>query len=515
MRPRLVLGCGTLDRQLGERLTSDQRPVRAIVDQQAEETSAWLAQHGVEVQRGDCTDPDALDDVEPAPASVLVTAKTVTADRALAWTEAARAAFDSIPLVVIVPDDTPESVRSTLREHAQVVEPSHVLAWAVLDLVGNRKADRAQRLRRTLRSIEGSLAVVMHDNPDPDAIASATALCRLAEVAGVDATPCYYGEINHQENRALVNLLDLELRQLDHEESVDDEFAGIALVDHSRPGVNDQLSTDCVVDIVIDHHPPRGPVNGRYVDLRSGVGATSTLLTEYFSRLGVALDEQVATALLYGIRIDTNDFIREISRADFEAAATLVPHVDVSVLERVESPNISIDTIETIGRAIDNRELRGDVLTTCVGWISNRDALAQAADRLLALDGVTTTFVFGMMDDMVYISARSRGAEFDLGETLRIAFDQIGSAGGHTDMAGAQLPLGMLADSEDREALVSIVSDVVTERFYDALDSSPGAGTTSIEADDAELSFLSLPGFSEYSGGPEQPGPPGGGDAET
>jgi nanoRNase/pAp phosphatase (c-di-AMP/oligoRNAs hydrolase) len=515
MRPRLVLGCGTLDRQIGERLTDDERPVRAIVDTEAEESNPWLVQHGVEVHRVDCTDAAAIARFEPQPASVLVAAATVTPDRAVAWTQAARDAFDSLPIVVIAPRDAPESVVSTLREHAKVVEHSRVLAWAVLDLVGSRKADRAQRLRRTLRSIDGKLAVVMHDNPDPDAIASATALCRLAEVAGVDATPCYYGEINHQENRALVNLLDLELRRLEHGESIDDEFTGVALVDHSRPGVNDQLPTDRVVDIVIDHHPPRGPVNGTYVDLRSGVGATSTLLTEYFSRLGVTLDQQVATALLYGIRIDTNDFMREISRADFEAAATLVPHVDVSVLERVESPNMSIDTIETIASAIDNRERRGSVLTTCVGWITNRDALAQAADQLLALDDVTTTFVFGMMDDTVYISARSRGAEFDLGETLRLAFDQIGSAGGHTDMAGAQLPLGMLAESEDRDALVSIVSDVVTERFYDALGSSPATGTRATETEESSLSFLSLPGFSEHNSGPEQPGPLGGGDAET
>lgn len=515
MRPRLVLGCGTLDRQLGERLIEDEQPVRAIVDEQANEDNPWMTQNGVEVHRADCTDPRAIDRFDPPPASVLIPARLASAEQAAAWTRTAREAFGSLPIVVVIPADTPDSVRSTLQQHATVVEPSRVLGWAVLDLVGSRKADRAQRLRRTLRSTDGKLAVVMHDNPDPDAIASAIALCRLAEVAGVDATPCYYGEINHQENRALVNLLDLDLRQLDHDESIDDEFAGVALVDHSRPGVNDQLESDRVVDIVIDHHPPRGPVNGRYVDLRSGVGATSTLLTEYFSRLGVELDQQVATALLYGIRIDTNDFIREISRADFEAAATLVPHVDVSVLERVESPNVSLETIETIARAIDNRELRGTVLTTCVGWISNRDALAQAADRLLALDGVTTTFVFGMMEDMVYVSARSRGAEFDLGETLRIAFDQIGSAGGHTDMAGAQLPLGMLADSEDRDALLEIVSDLVTERFYDALDTSPATGTATINADDTELSFLSLPGFSEYSQSREKPGSPGGGDAET
>jgi len=509
MHSRLVLGCGLLDRPIGQRLLDAERPVRFVAD---EELPTWLTERGVEIDRGDPTDEHAITGDGPPPASVLVA--IADAERALASARAARAAFGDLPVAVLAPADLPDSTRTPLEDEATLVEPDRILAGTVLDLVGSRKADRAQRLRRTIRSIDGDLAVVMHDNPDPDAIASATALCRLAEVAGVDATPCYYGEISHQENQALVNLLDLDLRQLEPGESVADSFAGLALVDHSRPGVNDQLSPDLTVDTVIDHHPPRGPVNGRYVDLRSGVGATSTLLTEYFSRLGVALDETVATALLYGIRIDTDDFVREISRADFEAAATLVPHVDVSILGQVESPNVSIDTLETIGRAIDSRELRGSVLTTCVGQLSNRDALAQAADQLLALEGVATTFVFGIMNDTVYVSARARGAEFDLGETLRIAFDRIGSAGGHTDMAGAQLPLGMLADSDDRDALESIVRDVVVERFYDALDSMPSTSPM-VDTDEVELSFLSIPGFSEHGtvDGLEGTGQHGGGDA--
>ena len=68
---------------------------------------------------------------------------------------------------------------------------------------------------------------------------------------------------------------------------------------------------------------------------------------------------------------------------DYEAASYLLPYADTAILDRVETPSISVDTLETVGRAIRNRDVRGEVLTSCVGRLHSRDALAQAADRLL------------------------------------------------------------------------------------------------------------------------------------
>ncbi len=84
------------------------------------------------------------------------------------------------------------------------------------------------------------------------------------------------------------------------------------------------------------------------------------------------------------------------------------------------------------------------------------------------MNGVDTTLVFGFRDEMAFLSARSRASEIDLGETLRDAFDRIGSAGGHADMAGAQLEIGILGDVDDAdevESIVSVVEEVITNRF--------------------------------------------------
>jgi nanoRNase/pAp phosphatase (c-di-AMP/oligoRNAs hydrolase) len=383
---------------------------------------------------------------------------------------AAREAFPDAHLVVYVGFDVDTTTRARIETVAdRTIDAGQALADRLGELTAGAGAERLHRLYATLRRIDGRLAVVMHNNPDPDAIASALAVARVAECVGLDADACYFGNISHQENRALVNLLDLDLVELDDDGLA--EYDGVALVDHSRPGVNDGLSADTPIDIVVDHHPPRAPVEARFVDLRHDIGATSTLVSDYLSRADIDPGESLATALLFGIRVDTDDFAREVSVADFEAAAWLVSRADLSLLERIESPSITPEVVETLARAIRDRDVRGDALASNVGAIRDRDALAQAADRLVNMDGVRIAVVYGFKDGTVYVSGRARGTDIDLGETLRDALDSIGSAGGHADMAGAQVPLGILGDTDgDSEAeLTEIVTEVVAGRLFETL----------------------------------------------
>jgi nanoRNase/pAp phosphatase (c-di-AMP/oligoRNAs hydrolase) len=196
----------------------------------------------------------------------------------------------------------------------------------------------------------------------------------------------------------------------------------------------------------------------------------------------------VATGLLFGIRVDTREFTREVSSADFEAAASLLPAADLSLLERIESPSISPDTFDTIASAIRNRRKEGPVLLSCVGSLSDRDALAQAADRLLTMEGISATLVYGFRDGTIFVSARARGMKIDLGEVLRDAFGRIGSAGGHADMAGAQITMGVLESVEERdESLREIVEAVISDRFLEALDSQAGQTIAPIYVPDGNV----------------------------
>ena len=468
---RLVLGCGTVGNDIVASLTDRSGDLHVITDDNGRVST--LRDEHVAALEADPRDPDNYPDHADL---VVVAGASATAN--LTAADHARARFPDATIVAYAGDDATEADLKALRELAdRVIDSIGVAADRVLEVSTGATADRLRGLVRTLRSVDGTLAVLAHDNPDPDAIASAVALVRIAQFAGTDAEACYYGDISHQENRALVNLLDISMRQLDPEVDPREEFAAFALVDHSRPGVNDSLPMEVDPVVVVDHHPPREPIDAAFVDLRDDVGATSTLMVEYLDQFGLTPDTQVATALLYGIRIDTKDFTREVSEADFDAAASLVSHADSGILDRVESPSITPEVLDVLARAIDARERRGAVVASCVGEISDRDALAQAAERLLDMEDVHTTLVYGYRDDVVYASGRTRGTDLDLGETLRDALDQMGSAGGHADMAGAQLPLGILADVNDdsTESLTEIVRDTVAGRFFETLEHAPKA----------------------------------------
>ncbi len=91
---------------------------------------------------------------------------------------------------------------------------------------------------------EGSeINIVCHNNPDPDCLASALALGRIAAAAGIDEQRILYsGDISHQQNRAFVNLLDIDLKPFDPttvQNRKPDSL--LAFVDHSIPGENNTV----------------------------------------------------------------------------------------------------------------------------------------------------------------------------------------------------------------------------------------------------------------------------------
>jgi nanoRNase/pAp phosphatase (c-di-AMP/oligoRNAs hydrolase) len=315
------------------------------------------------------------------------------------------------------------------------------------------------------------LTIVCHNNPDPDCLASALALGRIAEAAGIDEQHILYsGSISHQQNRAFINLLDITLTPFDPDAVVERADGSLlAFVDHSTPGANNHVPAGTPVDIVIDHHPAE-TIDATYVDHRDQIGATATILTEYVRALDVPLDGPLATALLFAIRRETLSFLRGVTPAEYEASAVLHEHVDRDLLRKLSSPSVSGATIDAIAEAIENRVVHGSALITHVGRTTERDALPQAADYLATLEGIETAIVFGLVEEAIHMSARSTDSRINLGDVLDEAFGDVGSAGGHQEMAGGEIPLGIFADyTTDDDHLVEIVEQVVTARLVDAL----------------------------------------------
>ena len=331
---------------------------------------------------------------------------------------------------------------------------------------------KAENLKTLLETAD-TLTIVCHNNPDPDCLASAVALGRIAAAIGIDERRILYsGRISHQENRAFVNLLDIDLKPFDPELITDrSEGSLVAFVDHSVPGTNNEVPEGTPIDIVVDHHPHES-VSATFVDHRTEAGATATILAEYVLELNVKVDATLATALLFAIRRETLGFLRGVTRAEYEAAAALHDHADEKMLRELSSPSVSGETVDAIADAIENRTIRGSVLITHVGRTLERDALPQAADYLATLEGVQTAIVFGIIEDSIHMSARATDARGNVGTVLEEAFDGVGRGGGHREMAGATVPLGIFAEYGDDEGLMTIVEQVITARLLAELNLS-------------------------------------------
>lgn len=343
--------------------------------------------------------------------------------------------------------------------------PIKAIASAIVQYIEKMKSVKlAQDLKKLINTVgEGKLAIIVHDNPDPDAISSAMGLKEIANSVGVKAEILYRGIIGHHENKAFVNLLDIEMDQSKDFKASD--YKKIALIESSAPGVNNLLAPGTKVSIVIDHHQANlEEVDAEYVDIRPNIGATATIMTKYLQELEIPIKTELATALLYGIKVDTNDFRRNTDPADMTAAAYLFPLANHDILNRIETPSKSTESIDILGEAIKNRQIKGSYLISNVGTIRDRDTLAQAADYMLTLEGITTTLVFGLSEDTIYISGRSRDDRINIGKILTDAFG-ADKAGGHASLAGAQIPLGVFSGTKDKQTLLKLAEEAVVKRF--------------------------------------------------
>ncbi len=458
-----ILGCGSVGHAVAEELVERGKDV-LIVDRDESRVEA-LRDQDLNAQVADIRDEEVAGLVADRDV-VLIMASDVEANEAAVANIRGR---NSEQFVVVRASDPVTSDELTELGADVVINPSSVIADAALRALESGELEyKARQLADVIQGTEDRLAIVTHDNPDPDSIAAAAALDAIADHLGVAADILYFGDIGHQENRAFVNLLDIELTPF---EDVDiDDYDTVALVDPAKAG---DVTLDREVDIFLDHYEVDEQFDAEFADVRPNVSATSTILTKYIQEFDLSVSQEVATALLYGIRAETLDFRRDTTPADLTAAAYLYPFADHDTLEQVESPNMSPETLDVLAEAIANREVQGSHLVSNAGFISDRDALSQAASQLLNLEGITTTAVFGIVEDTIYLAARSKDIRLNIGRVLADAFENIGESAGHSTQASAEIPLGIFtgieATEENRETLLSLTEEAVTQKLFDAM----------------------------------------------
>ena len=329
---------------------------------------------------------------------------------------------------------------------------------------------RARAFAEFLESHRGETHIVaVQDFPDPDAISSAMAYRAMAAEYEIETDVVYEGRISHQENLALVNLLSIDLIRFGDSVPLD-QYDGAVYIDNqgTTTRLADRLGEAGIPALaVIDHHAPQGVLQPEFTDVRP-VGAAATIVIDYLRSGEIfeldpddASHVKLATALVHGLRSETNAFVRA-GTEELLAAAYLSRLSDPELLEGIMRVQRSHGTMDVIETALSDRLIRGGFSLAGVGYLrhADRDAIPQAADFLITEENVHTAIVYGIVQgegerELVVGSIRTSKVTLDVDQFLKTALggDAQGRyyGGGRERAGGFEIPVGFLSGTQDAE----------------------------------------------------------------
>ncbi len=344
----------------------------------------------------------------------------------------------------------------------------------------------------TIKSASGErLLICIKGYPDPDNIATSMALAWMAESFGVGTKTIYFDEISHHENRALVKKLDIDLEQYTPDMDLTG-FKYFAVNDSQNTELPIKLPDDCELLVFVDHHKTLGTIEGKFVDIRENAGSTSGIYAEYladkrFNFLGdESIQSKIATALMHGIRSDTDDYVNGTS-IDFKGGAFLTKFVDKDLLSLISQQSIPAKTMDLTQIALQRKDIRGTYMFAGVGFVreEDRDGIGQCADYLLHREGIDSVIVYGIVGGkFIDGSLRTSSHTLDPDKWIKDVFgsDENGVfyGGGRKDKGGFQIPLGVFSQCTDKELLWILIKKTIDELFYEKIGVD---GKTSIDSD--------------------------------
>lgn len=337
-----------------------------------------------------------------------------------------------------------------------------------------RRTAQERRIQQLSDLLDGrkDALILMHNDPDPDAIACGCALDRLLHyrIPDLKTTISHGGMIGRAENRTMVDLFAPTILHTPMAEAggIVKKYDAILMVDTQPIAGNHLLyGVDYPEDLLvlaIDHHPPRrSQVRALIHDVRPEVGACSSLLFEYLAVAGVPFDGELATALFYGIKSDTRGLSRHTDILDVWAYTALRNLTQNDLLSQIEQVQLPRSYFRSLSDALSNTVIypcqpaadrqngndgkegeekypcSDNVVVSLLFDMRRPDMASEVADMLLRLENVSWAICLGIYDGRLVISVRSENPEARAGRLVRSIVGRSGSAGGHDTMAGGRI----------------------------------------------------------------------------
>lgn len=300
-----------------------------------------------------------------------------------------------------------------------------------------------------------------HNFPDPDAIASAFGLQVLLERFMIPTTICHHGNI---ERTATANMVaEFGIKMVVASEITDMTPEDYIITVDSQKGNSNILTLSGSEVACIDHHPTFCSADYKYKDIRI-VGSCATLIADYYMSYKMDMPQDVATALLYGLKMDTKDFKRGVTELDIDVYRYLFPIADNQLIRKFQSSVIQYNELEAFVDAMKKIDIYNGVAFAFLDFPCADAFVATVSDFILNLDVVYFAVVYSRKEKGFKFSIRSEIDELNAGSIAAEALKTVGTGGGHSSMSGGF--------AEERRILeISIdFNRVIQNLFLDVID---------------------------------------------
>ena len=327
--------------------------------------------------------------------------------------------------------------RSTESNYSSKVR-SRVTANSLMELIGQAS----------------HVYIMGHKNADLDALGAAMGIACLCRKKGKKTNI-----VIDLEHNAVKRLID-EIVQVPEYKDIFisgqdalltcDNHSILIVVDTNRPDqveyrpLLEAISKVCVVD---HHRRAADYINPVVVNLHETYASSAAELVTELLQYAVEKDDVLpieAKSLMAGICLDTKFFNVRSGERTFEAAAALrrlgADPTEVKLLLQ----NDFQDTMAKYQIIKSARLYKQEIAIAALSSTTTRVLAAQAADELLNISGISTSFVLYPDEDTVFISARSIGSA-----NVQVILEALGG-GGNAATAGAQVKNANVKDVLDK-----------------------------------------------------------------
>lgn len=287
------------------------------------------------------------------------------------------------------------------------------------------------------------IVIQCHDNPDPDAIASGFALYQYLYQSGKKNIKLIYSgnmKMTKVNIICLAEQLHIPILYVSPNEELGNPELLVTVDCQYGTGNVTKFSAQKIA--TIDHHQIEND-KVDFMEINSNLASCSTLMWFLLKEEGFLFDanEDVATALYYGLLCDSNSFSELNHPLDKDLRDGI--NYDEALIRKLKNTNLTQAELQIASEALssynDNQKYRYTIFEAAP---CDPNILGFISDIALQVDSIDVCVVYNQLPTGIKLSIRSSVKEVQASELAGYITSNIGNGGGHLEKAGGFISLG-------------------------------------------------------------------------